>query len=367
MNIKLSIISLLALVSVFASGQSGTIYSLKDGVYEYTRKNGIDYEAIYDSLRNIDPNVVVFCDSETSLRRLIIKNDPSKIKSYYQISDSRNGNAFVAGTNGQYNVWLKKKSTDSYIGKNKNVKLKVTSINNDTIEVEILEGQIKSYYSGGIYRAEIIKLTPERRKLTYVRELTGDDEILLIMGPEELENKIEYAIKQAFIESFREHEQDSIYAFALSMRINRDDITFSSSVNTLEYIDGLIDNKEDLHFKYDVDEWRYETQGTDSLLNEISEICSDEMRKRRLDKKAILLFQKRLSETCLHALEKLKSERYFEQITGADMFLIYTISDINSDTDFNKRQMKKIVKRLIDNKYQKEFITWLNIREKEDN
>jgi len=56
-----------------------------------------------------------------------------------------------------------------------------------------------------------------------------------------------------------------------------------------------------------------------------------------------------------HSLEELKSEDFFKQTVGEDIFLIFTVSDY----EFSKRDVKKIVNRPNDNNYNKEYFNWM--------
>jgi len=355
---KLITVIFCVMISISVTGQKKE-YILKEGVYEYDFNSWPkDFFQTRDSLKELYPDMELLTpDYEHNSRRLIVKYDSSKIKSYYLISDTQNGSSFIAGTTSSYNFYLKKKKPGIYQGRNKKINLKVSAINEDTIEVNVRKGRIRHFYSGGVYKSVFEKMSAETMKLAYVRELNEYDEESLIMCAGDLKDRIEEVTKHRFMELFNKYGQDSIYAFAVLVRHKWSETDMYAAVNTLKYIDGLIDETEDLHYKYNATEWRYEQYKEDSLFKEISRICDDELSKRRHDKKAISLFQKELSQTCVDVLEKLKSERFFEQITGDDIFLIHNIVN----TGFKKRKLKRIANRLNDNKYKKEYMRWIKI------
>lgn len=59
---------------------------------------------------------------------------------------------------------------------------------------------------------------------------------------------------------------------------------------------------------------------------------------------------------CIEVLEKLKNENFFRQITGRDIFLIFTVSDY----EFEKQDLKNIIISLNDNEYKREYLEWMD-------
>jgi hypothetical protein len=54
-------------------------------------------------------------------------------------------------------------------------------------------------------------------------------------------------------------------------------------------------------------------------------------------------------------LEKLKTENFFKDIVGEDIFLIFSVTEY----EFSKKELKNIVARLNDNEYKNEYINWI--------
>ena len=142
---------------------------LKNGVYEFISTTDTDTLEIRGV--TILRGALTKIGTTTNRRTLFIKNDSV----LYKIENREN---FGAGSRGTWdNYFLKLENTDTlYKAKNENIELIVTVINNKTVEVEIITGQITSFYSGGQYFTEIVALTPEKQTLTFVRELTAEDE-----------------------------------------------------------------------------------------------------------------------------------------------------------------------------------------------
>ncbi|WP_221412548.1 DUF4303 domain-containing protein [Dysgonomonas sp. ZJ709] len=157
---------------------------------------------------------------------------------------------------------------------------------------------------------------------------------------------------------FEKYGEEKIYAFALYS--DEGAMTVCPSTNTLKHLNGIDSNQEDFtYYKFEPAEWKYEMQGADKLFNEISELCSDEISKmeeddeiydREFDK-----FQKKLYDTCIEVLKKLKSENFFKQIVGEDIFLIFTVSEY----EFDKNELEKIITQLNENEYKEEYLNWM--------
>lgn len=171
------------------------------------------------------------------------------------------------------------------------------------------------------------------------------------MNITELKEKIELATKQAFTEMYKKHGKEKIYAFALYS--DEGAMTVCPSTNTIDALKKHEGDDDFLYYKYEPAEWKYEMQGADELFNEISKYCRSEVSKMEDDE--FEPFQKQLYETCLEILLKLKSENFFEQIAGENIFLNFTVSDY----EFSKKDVKNIVNSLNDNKYNKEYLDWM--------
>ena len=181
----------------------------------------------------------------------------------------------------------------------------------------------------------------------------------------ELKDKIEEATRQAFLEMFEKHGKEEIYAFALYS----DDgaMTVCPSTNTMTHLTSQDDWQDDLTCKYGPAEWKYECEGADDLFDEICELCRNEfsekerdeflrMREDKIDQSKIGKFRVQLYETCIEVLEKLKSENFFKQIVGKDIFLYFTVSD---GFEFSREKWQEVIIRLNDNEYRDEYLAWM--------
>ena len=54
-------------------------------------------------------------------------------------------------------------------------------------------------------------------------------------------------------------------------------------------------------------------------------------------------------------MEKLKNENFFTNITGKEIFLIFTVSD----DEFEKKDLQDLIIRLNDNEYKGEYLDWM--------
>ena len=172
----------------------------------------------------------------------------------------------------------------------------------------------------------------------------------------ELKSKIEIATRQAFLEMFEKHGKDHIYGFALYSDDSA--MTVCPSTNTVKHLEKQ-DKDDFLYYKYEPAEWKYEMKGADKLFDEISELCynevsileeDDEIYERDFEK-----YQNQLYEICIEVLEKLKSEKFFKQIVGEDILLLFTVTEY----EFEKEKYQEIITRLNDNEYKNEYLDWL--------
>ena len=168
----------------------------------------------------------------------------------------------------------------------------------------------------------------------------------------ELKNKIETAAKQAFLEMFQAHGDDQIYAFALYS--DEGAMSVCPSTNTLKHF--KMQESGDFYYKYAPAEWAFEMQGADELFNEICQLCHNESARliKLGDEDEFAKYQNQLFETCISVLEKLKTEGFFRQIVGEEIFLHFVVSDY----DYNEEDVQNIIIRLNDNEYRDEYFAW---------
>ncbi|MBN9298718.1 MAG: DUF4303 domain-containing protein [Filimonas sp.] len=172
------------------------------------------------------------------------------------------------------------------------------------------------------------------------------------MNFEILKQKIEAAARKAFIEMYDQHNAEGIYAFALYS--DEGAMTVCPSTNTLKHLESA--DKEDLdYYKFEPAEWKYEMQGADDDFNSICDELREELDKNEDNDEWFKDFQKRLYDTCIEVLEKLKQENFFRNITGKDIYLTFTASEY----EFSNKQSKDIVTRLNDNEYRTEYLNWM--------
>lgn len=172
----------------------------------------------------------------------------------------------------------------------------------------------------------------------------------------ELKSEIEVATRNAFLEMFKEHEKEGIYAFALYS--DEGAMTVCPATNTLEHLEKQ--SKDDyLLVKYEPAEWKYEGQGASELFDNICKLCfkkvSEMEENDKIYERDFGKYQNQLYETCIEVLEKLKSENFFKQIVGKDVLLLFTATEYV----FKKEKYQEIITRLNDNDYKKEYLNWL--------
>jgi len=168
-----------------------------------------------------------------------------------------------------------------------------------------------------------------------------------------LKQKIEDAAKKAFLELYERHKEEEIYAFALYS--DEGAMTVCPSTNTVRFFDEYKYEDDWIYYKYEPAEWKYEMQGADKGFDEISNELYKEVLKISDDNEAFTTFQQNLYKVCIEVLEKFKNENFFKQITGKDVFLIFTVSDY----DFSKKEFENIIVRLNDNAYKTEYLDWI--------
>lgn len=176
------------------------------------------------------------------------------------------------------------------------------------------------------------------------------------MNFEKLEQKIEKATKQAFIEMFEKHQVEEIYAFALYS--DGGGMTVCPSTNTMDFLNQLSEEekKELTYYKFEPAEWKYEMKGADKAFDEICEELRTEREKNDFENESLFVnFRNRLFQTCINALKKLKQEDFFKNIIGKDVFLLFSVSDY----EFESKELENIIITLNDNGYKEEYLEWM--------
>lgn len=172
------------------------------------------------------------------------------------------------------------------------------------------------------------------------------------MDFEILKQQIEKAARQAFLELYEKHGAENIYSFALYS--DEGAMTVCPSANTLETLKD-IEEEDAIYYKYEPAEWTYEMQGAEGIFNDICTQLREELERNEDNDEWFNDFQAKLYSTCIEVLEKLKNENFFKNITGRDIFLIFTVSDY----EFEKQDLKNIIIRLNDNEYKGEYLEWM--------
>ncbi|MCQ9636879.1 DUF4303 domain-containing protein [Chryseobacterium sp. WG23] len=173
------------------------------------------------------------------------------------------------------------------------------------------------------------------------------------MDFEILKQQIEKATKKAFLEMYAQHGEEKIYSFALYS--DEGAMTVCPATNTLAMLENA-DNEDALYYKYEPAEWKYEMNGAEE---EFSDICTQlraELDKHDEDDEWFEGFQSKLYSSCIEVLKKLKEDNFFSQITGEDIFLIFTVSEYEFETE----DLENIITGLNNNKYKDEYLAWMN-------
>ena len=165
---------ILLTLCTMASTTSCTQNGLKNGVYELSFSTPPD--TTYFPLSQII----------NQSRILIVKNDTV----LYKIESNNGNSGFTIGTFGHYFLNLEKHSDNFYKAENDDIKMNITVINDKTVEVETIKGNITGFYSGGAYITHTEVLPPEKQTLIFARELTIEDEEKILREREKIINKI---------------------------------------------------------------------------------------------------------------------------------------------------------------------------------
>ncbi len=172
-----------------------------------------------------------------------------------------------------------------------------------------------------------------------------------------LKEKIEIAAKTAFQEIYSKHKDEEICSFALYS--DEGAMTVCPSANTLEHLSGYSEEEKEHidYYKFEPAEWKYEMVGADELFADISTMVREEVFKMEEEENVelFLKFQKKLYETCINVLGKLKEEGFFKSIVGKEIFLIFTVTEF----EFDDSDIINMVTQLNDNKYKDEYLAWM--------
>lgn len=143
---------------------------LRNGVYEFVHaSDSIERFTEFGGQKILASKII---GESTARRILIVKNDTI----LYKIANSNNLPAAHQGRFGDYYLHPERISNGFYSAKNVDIQLFITVMDDNIIEIEVIEGYITYIYSGGQYfkRKEI--LPAEKQTLSFVRELTAEDE-----------------------------------------------------------------------------------------------------------------------------------------------------------------------------------------------
>ncbi|WP_169311413.1 DUF4303 domain-containing protein [Cellulophaga algicola] len=180
------------------------------------------------------------------------------------------------------------------------------------------------------------------------------------MDLEKLREQIEVAVKNAFL-IIIEKEKD-IYSFALYSDENCE--TLSVESNTLEYLKkAKIDNEEedsDHYSKYSLEEWDYSITKDINTFSDINKLLKEHFNlisfENKKEEKIFLKFQTSFYDVCVEVLSKLKSEGFFKEKLGKEIFITFGVTEY----EFESSKQREIVKTLNDNKYAEEYLNWMN-------
>ena len=171
------------------------------------------------------------------------------------------------------------------------------------------------------------------------------------MNFDELKSKIEYATKKSFKENIQKYGSD-ICSFSL---ISDDGaMTVVPFTNTKSHLSKmqLEDPKYKDVYEFEPAEW-FTSDGANTEFNDICKTLSVKIYKENLDFEN---FKKTLFETCTQVLEKLRTEKFFQQELGRDLLIMFSISD----TDETEENQIRWTKRLNNEKEGKRFEDYMN-------
>ena len=164
---KSAAILLFTMVYSLSFGQNSGEF--RSGVYEYVRTNAPPADStILSSFSRLGTFV--------SRRELILQSNTDKTVARYTIRSSNDMGCAAKGIRGEYLLDLKKKNNNLYKAKTEYIEVSICTVDENKIEVEVFSGTIEDYYSGGSYFVKRAPLLPEKYTLTFIRELTVEDE-----------------------------------------------------------------------------------------------------------------------------------------------------------------------------------------------
>ncbi len=180
------------------------------------------------------------------------------------------------------------------------------------------------------------------------------------MDFKELALKIEKATQKAFIEMYDKHKEEEIYSFSLYS--DGGAMTVCPSTNTIDFLNNLSEKEKQYltYYKFEPAEWKYEMIGADEEFDEICKKLRTELEKNNFDneytnEKTFLAFRTQLFQICYDVLKKLKTEDFFKNIAGKDIFLIFSVSDYEFDT----MKIENMIKELNNSEYSNEYLQWM--------
>ena len=168
----------------------------------------------------------------------------------------------------------------------------------------------------------------------------------------EFRKKIEEATRKAFMEIHEAHKDETLYAFGLCS--DQGMATIFPVANTTDFL--LKKDEEDITYcKFDPAEWDSEIDGAAQEFDQICTTLRTLDREREGSEERFAMWKRVIHENCIRTLEKLRNERFFEEISGGDIFLTFSLTNERLG---NKKQIETISRLNTDN-YKAEYLKWL--------
>lgn len=170
----------------------------------------------------------------------------------------------------------------------------------------------------------------------------------------ELQQAIEFAARRAFTELRESKVGNEICAFALYSDAGA--MTVCSSVNTVEHLQRMQSRDPDdaLYYKYSPAEWRFESIGTQIEFARISAGLRSAIEQVDGQREPFERLRSCLFETCIRALEALRSEGFFPESLGSEFLLMFVVSDMEESAEVEIAR----VARLNSARVAAEFTEW---------
>ena len=159
-------------------------------------------------------------------------------------------------------------------------------------------------------------------------------------------------IKDAALKAFSNlrssHPEEDFCAFGLYS--DEGAMTVCPSANTTSFLEKKIkeDPEDTQYYKWSTAEWKYEFSGHEWFTDVSAEISKFHSTKH--NNKDFIKFQKNLFESCVAALEQLKSENFF-----GNCILVFSVTDYTN----NKKEISWI-SRLNNPREASNFKKWIN-------